>query len=1176
MWRILACILSGGFLIGAIWPPPQVLAQQVEAGQKQKAAEFVRLYERSKQTQDPDEKVTLAERLLALEPALMDWPLPTARERVKGELWFDAGYAYADVHRFHGDRAESLEKAIAAYEAALAVFTREALPHDWANTQNNLAIAYAERIRGERADNLEKAIVAYEAALTVRTREALPREWAVTQNNLAISYADRVRGDQADNLEKAIEAFEAALTVFTREALPYDWAQMKNNVGLTYVNRIRGDRADNLEKAIVAYEAALTVFTREALPYKWATAQNNVGLSYADRIRGDQADNLEKAIVAFEAALAVFTREALPYEWARTQHNLGIAYGMRIRGDRAGNFEKAIAAYEHALTVFARDALRHEWANSQNSLGNAYAQRVRGDRADNWERAIGAYEASLTVRTREALPHDWALTQSNLGNAYADRVRGDRGDNLEKAIASYEAALTVRTREAMPLDWAEVQENLAGAYRRRMRGDRADNLEKAIAAYEGVFTVVTREALPHHWARAQYALGLSYGDRIRGDPADNVEKAIEALNRVLTVATREALPFRWAQTQDNLAVAYQRRIRGERADNLKKAIIAYEAALTVRTPDALPREHLRTARFLGGVWLEAGEWHRAALAFGSAREAFRLLFGQGLNDAEARDLIAEAGSLFAEAAFSAAQLGERETALTLASEGRARLMAVALKLQTLNLAAHQRQRLDELRAAIRVEQRVVEVEQGVKRTAAIGKLLTLRQELLGLIEGADRSKSGPRSALAQARAAVSTGGAVVVPVITKVGAKVLIVTAAANGPTVLDLPQLTTDRLNELLRGDGKSGGWLRAYTINYLQGTEQNRRWPDWLSAVSDLGPELWGLFAARLDAALKQRGVKRGARLVWLPTGALGILPLGLAQDPVTKRRLADHYEIVYSPSLEALTSAQYQVAQVRPTTLAAIINPTGDLAGTEKEGKLVASHFPSKQRTVLEQSAATPDAVITALKGKTHWHFASHGTFSWEDARQSGLIMHDRAPLSVGRLLETDGLGRPRLVVLSACETGLYDIRSSPDEFIGLPGAFTALGAAGVLGTLWPVSDAATALLIARFYELHMGQGLPPPTALSQAQKWLRQATNRDLLAYAGLAAKQGRLDSRHVAEIEEELSEEGLNRSRNRALIEWITPRVTGDTGKKKTHGTPSRLARPYAHPYYWAGFIHTGL
>jgi CHAT domain-containing protein len=58
---------------------------------------------------------------------------------------------------------------------------------------------------------------------------------------------------------------------------------------------------------------------------------------------------------------------------------------------------------------------------------------------------------------------------------------------------------------------------------------------------------------------------------------------------------------------------------------------------------------------------------------------------------------------------------------------------------------------------------------------------------------------------------------------------------------------------------------------------------------------------------------------------------------------------------------------------------------------------------------------------------------------------------------------------------------------------------LGAAGVIGTLWPVNDAATALLIAKFYELHIGQKQAPSTALNRAQEWLRTATNADLIAY-----------------------------------------------------------------------------
>jgi CHAT domain-containing protein len=186
-----------------------------------------------------------------------------------------------------------------------------------------------------------------------------------------------------------------------------------------------------------------------------------------------------------------------------------------------------------------------------------------------------------------------------------------------------------------------------------------------------------------------------------------------------------------------------------------------------------------------------------------------------------------------------------------------------------------------------------------------------------------------------------------------------------------------------------------------------------------------------------------------------------------------------------------------------------------------------------------------------------------------------MHGRAPLTVERLLETDGLGRPRLVVLSACETGLYDIDRNPDEFIGLPGTFTALGAGGVLGTLWPVSDAATALLIAKFYELHRDGRRSPPTALRDAQLWLRQATNADLQRYTKVAASQGRLERRYAVQIDEALSAEGLARSRNRAVVEWIAGDPSPSAGKRAPRNA-ERLARPYAHPYYWAGFIYTGL
>ena len=204
---------------------------------------------------------------------------------------------------------------------------------------------------GDKASNMEIAITGYEIALTVRTREALPVNWAMTQNNLALAYRERIKGDTAENIENAIAAYNAALTVYTREALPAKWAATQNSLAITYYSRIRRDRAENIENAIAAYNAALTVYTREALPVDWATTQNNLAIAYSDRIKGDRAENIENAIAAYNAALTVRTRETLPVDWATTQYNLGIAYYSRIRGDRAENIENAIAASTAALTV---------------------------------------------------------------------------------------------------------------------------------------------------------------------------------------------------------------------------------------------------------------------------------------------------------------------------------------------------------------------------------------------------------------------------------------------------------------------------------------------------------------------------------------------------------------------------------------------------------------------------------------------------------------------------------------------------------------------------------------------------------------------------------------------------------------------------------------------------------
>jgi tetratricopeptide (TPR) repeat protein len=171
------------------------------------------------------------------------------------------GTAYSDLIR--GERAENLEKAIAAYELALQVYTREAFPNDWATTQNNLGNAYANRIRGERAENLEKAIAAYKLALQVRTREAFPNAWAMTQGNLAVAFMQRASmTDNTIDLDAAIALFQTALKFSTPNSPVTINQQYTLGNALSRRYEHSQDPTD-LQQSLQAYKIALDAISPE-------------------------------------------------------------------------------------------------------------------------------------------------------------------------------------------------------------------------------------------------------------------------------------------------------------------------------------------------------------------------------------------------------------------------------------------------------------------------------------------------------------------------------------------------------------------------------------------------------------------------------------------------------------------------------------------------------------------------------------------------------------------------------------------------------------------------------------------------------------------------------------------------------------------------------------------------
>ncbi len=1095
--------------------------------------------------------------------ACLNSSLEVQTRQVNPQAWADTqnnlGIIY--LYRIQGERADNIEVSIAACEAALEFYTREAYPEKWAMVQMNIGNAYTQRIRGEKAENIELSIAACEAALEVSTREAAPEQWARSKANLGNVYTQRIRGEKAENIELSIAACEAALEVYTHEEFPGQWATTQRNLGTAYQQRIWGKRSQNLEFSIAAYENALRVYTREAFPEQWATTQRNLGTAYQQRIRGERSQNLELSIICYEATLEVYTREAFPLEWAVTQGSLGISYRERIQGYWVDNVERSIACYEAALEVFTLESFPQEWAGTQINLANAYTDR-RGDQANNVEKSIVAYKSALEVYTRKAFPEDWARIQTNLGNAYLDRIQGQSADNQEQAIACHKAALEVRTRKAFPEQWANTQNNLGNAYKNRIQGERSDNIEQSIAYYKAALQVYTRTAFPEKWAMIQNNLGYAYIDRVEGDRANNLEEAIAACKGTLDIYTRTAFPQEWASTQNHLAMAYSDRIWGEREQNLGQAIRLYKKALEVRTRVSFPQKYTATLNNLGLVYQAQSQHYtsnatqkknaldNAYVTFADALDTFEYLRGEVTSGDQAqRKLNEKWGRLYRSMVEVCLELGRYTDTIEYADRSKARnlteLIATRDAYPEGDIPAEVRQRLQELRQAISEEDRRLQQDPNPDYT----HISQLREEF---------QAKYPYKPLKFADIQSLLDDETVILEWYVLNDKCLIFTLTKQ---TLNLWQSSQEDRQNLI-------DWTGAYIDDYIDNNSQWRKYlPQRLEQLAQI---------LHLDEILQnlRQQFPNCQKLILIPHRFLHLFPfhaLPIATEDGKGKLLQDLFPkgVAYAPNCQVLKQAQNRQ---RPhfNQLFAIQNPTQDLQFTDMEVEAIQSLFNPHQ--VLKHDQAEKAAIdAETLKNAHCTHFSCHGYFNFQDALKSALILAKSEftpppptddpsrylPLKDNKLLDLQkcltledilrlDLTNCRLVTLSACETGITDITSTSDEYIGLPSGFILAGSPNVVSTLWAVADISTAILMIQFYQtLQQQSELSVVLALQQTQKWLREATVQDLLDWTDSCAV--------------------------------ISPERRKEMKKRLTFGAwKNKLdAKRFESPYYWAAFCAIG-
>jgi CHAT domain-containing protein len=140
------------------------------------------------------------------------------------------------------------------------------------------------------------------------------------------------------------------------------------------------------------------------------------------------------------------------------------------------------------------------------------------------------------------------------------------------------------------------------------------------------------------------------------------------------------------------------------------------------------------------------------------------------------------------------------------------------------------------------------------------------------------------------------------------------------------------------------------------------------------------------------------------------------------------------------------------------------------------------------------ATDEAVLAWLAGSTNddrgvLHLACHGVVEPGRPDSSYLFLANGRRLSAERVIEavesTPGY-RLAVVTLAACSTGLPT--RGYDEAFSLATVFLAAGARSVVGSLWPVPDESTSLLMYMFHHYLGVDRLGTASALRLAQLWM----------------------------------------------------------------------------------------
>lgn len=639
-------------------------------------------------------------------------------------------------------------------------------------------------------------------------------------------------------------------------------------------------------------------------------------------------------------------------------------------------------------------------------------------------------------------------------------------------------------------------------------------------------------------AHSEYAVALTERYKLSYRPAD-LEEAIASARRACALIPAHS-PHRPA-TLFGLAQCLENRALAEEDDGTRQEVLLLCKEVANQEIDA--RTALRSAAMWADLEFESGNWTSAAEAFERLFAARSELLATQARRSDKEIWLRAVQGTAADAAYAFAKIGAIEKAAEALESGAAILVSETLGTFDLDEARLRSAGFASLadeyeRVAARwraLVQAPAPIPGAVDRSLASQPIAEVRQALNNVLA---QIRAVPQFEKFRTFASIKNiqqssqdyGGPLVYLAATSHGA--LAVLVCANSVHELWLP-LAKQRLARLLVREAEDGTFTGYQVAQFGP--------PDVIDVtLAEVLPLLEEQLIGTLRGKLKAIGAERVALI---PTALLAQLPIAAA--------LSTDFPVAVQINARSLEQAIHRGRKESEGLPLIVGNPLPNpapLPASEFEARLVATHLPAS--IVLVGAAVDKESVIHALRVASYVHFACHGAANLGDALSSAIFLGGDERITVRDLLFGGAsLQNARMVVLSACQSAIPDAMHLPDEAVGLPAAFLEAGVPTVVGTLWPIDDWSTALLMDRFYFQFLQKRQIPAVALREAQLWLRTATAAQITDY--------------------------FQRERQKSSAELKAPyRFISAAWRRFAAMDPH--STPFASPLYWAPFVCYGV